>query len=80
MWLFLILNLGGSYLRRIELATLTLLLISFFIFTLGSVLYIRKLMAEYELPWELQLAAFGFIFIIVILIISKMLSKVEFDG
>jgi len=66
-------------LRRIELVMLTFLLISFFTFALGFVLYVHKIMIEYKLSWELQLATLGLILFIVSLALSKMLSKVEFN-
>jgi hypothetical protein len=66
-------------LRRIELVMLAFLLISFFIFALGFMLYVHKIMVEYKLSWELQLTTLGLILFIVSLAVSKMLSKVEFN-
>jgi len=58
---------------------LVFLLISFFIFAFGFMLYVHKIMVEYKLSWELQLATLGLILFIVSLAVSKMLSKVEFN-
>lgn len=65
--------------RRIELVMLAFFLISFFIFALGFMLYVHKIMVEYKLSWELQLTTLGLILFIVSLAVSKMLSKVEFN-
>jgi Mn2+/Fe2+ NRAMP family transporter len=58
---------------------LAFFLISFFIFALGFMLYVHKIMVEYKLSWELQLTTLGLILFIVSLAVSKMLSKVEFN-
>jgi membrane protein implicated in regulation of membrane protease activity len=36
-------------------------------------------MVEYAVEWELQLAVFGFLSILLALTLSKILSRVEFD-
>ena len=65
--------------RKTELVTLSLLLFGLFIFSLGSILYLRKVMFEYAVEWELQLAIFGLLSILFALIVSKILAKVELN-
>jgi membrane protein implicated in regulation of membrane protease activity len=65
--------------RKAELTTLSFLLFGIFVFALGSILYLRKVMVEYAVEWELQLAVFGFLSILLALALSKILSRVEFD-
>jgi membrane protein implicated in regulation of membrane protease activity len=65
--------------RKTELVTLSLLLFGLFIFSLGSILYLRKVMLEYAVEWELQLAIFGLLSILFALIVSKILAKVELN-
>jgi membrane protein implicated in regulation of membrane protease activity len=67
-------------LRRVEIATLSFLLFGIFLFTLGAVLYMRKIMVQNLIDWEIQLALFGLIFIMIALVISKILSRVDIDG
>ena len=65
--------------RKTELVTLSLLFFGLFIFSLGSILYLRKVMLEYAVEWELQLAIFGLLSILFALIVSKILAKVELN-
>jgi membrane protein implicated in regulation of membrane protease activity len=65
--------------KRVEEAVLAFLLLSIFIFTLGSTLYLRKIMVQSQIDWEAQLAFFGLISIMVALLISKVLSKADID-
>lgn len=65
--------------RRTELVMLAFLLSSFSIFALGFMLYVHRLMVEYRISWELQLAFIGLILFMVGLAVSKMISRVEFD-
>jgi len=66
-------------LKKLELAVLAFLLISFFVLMLGTVLYVHKLMVKYTAEWELQLVVFGFLFVIVALVTSRILARVDFD-
>lgn len=43
----------------------------------GLILYTRKIMVEYLVSWELQLALFGLIVVVLGLMFSKILSKVN---
>ena len=65
--------------KKLELAVLAFLLISFFVLMLGTVLYVHKLMVKYTAEWELQLVVFGFLFVIVALVTSRILARVDFD-
>ena len=61
--------------EKTELAVLVSVLVGILSLSIGSVLYARKLMAEYGVSWELQLAFFGLTMIVVSLTVSKILSK-----
>jgi len=50
------------------------------VFSIGSILYIRKIMLDFTVDLELQIAIFGFLIILLALIFSKIASKVVFDG
>jgi len=66
--------------RKVELTVLVFLILGLLVFSIGSVLYLRKIMLEYTVDWELQLAVFGFFIILLALIFSKIASRVVFDG
>jgi hypothetical protein len=65
--------------RRVELATLIFILFGILAFGLGIVLYILRRMAELAVAWEIQLAILGFIVFLLAIVMSKLLSKVNFD-
>jgi membrane protein implicated in regulation of membrane protease activity len=55
---------------------LSVLIFGLVIFSLGSLLYIQKLMLAYSLDWSLQLAFFGAYIILLALVIAKLFQKV----
>lgn len=61
---------------KAESFVLIFILLGIFALGLGTILYARKIMAVYEVGWELQLAFFGLIVIALGLLVSKLLSKV----
>jgi len=59
-----------------ELIVLTALMIGLAIFTIGVLLYTRKLMSIYSIDFELQLVVYGLYIIILSIVLAKMLQKV----
>ena len=66
--------------RKVELVNLIFLVLGISVFGLGAVLYLRKLMVESAMDWELQITVLGFSVFLFAIIISKILSKVDLDG
>jgi membrane-bound ClpP family serine protease len=67
-------------LKNPELFVLTILLSGIFTFILGIALYVHQLMERYSVEWQVQLAFFGFILILLALTVSKILWKVRYFG
>jgi membrane-bound ClpP family serine protease len=67
-------------LKNPEPFVLTILLSGIFTFILGIALYVYQLMERYSVEWQVQLAFFGFILILLALIVSKILWKVRYFG
>lgn len=55
---------------------LTIILFGLLLFSIGSILYIRRLMLTYAVDWTLQLAVFGAYIIILALILAKLFQRV----
>ncbi|MEM3368489.1 MAG: hypothetical protein QW193_01165 [Nitrososphaerales archaeon] len=65
--------------KKVELYVLGLLIIGLLFLSIGSVLYVRKVMLEYAVDLELQLAVFGFFMILLALMFSKIASRLVFN-
>jgi len=67
-------------LKNPEPFILTILLSGILTFILGIALYVYQLMERYSVEWQVQLAFFGFILILLALTVSKILWKVKYFG
>jgi len=63
--------------ERSERAVLSFVVIGIIAFGLGIILYVRRMMAEFGMGWDLQLAFLGLIIFLLGLMVSKILSKVS---
>ena len=60
-----------------EIVVLGFILFGLLAFALGLIFFVMKIMEKYAVNWELQLAFIGLLLVMLGLILSKILSKVN---